>query len=453
MRMGVVSDDLTGANDIGIMFAKSGLLTEVYVFEQLGVSDIGLMFAQAGFLTEVEAPERGDFTNSQADICILDTNTRLDEARVVYDENFAAARALLEAGCAQFYSKTSSAFVGNVGAQFDGMLDALNENFAVVVVGFPKNGRTTVDGVHYVHGKKLEDSEFRNDPIHPMTRSSLIEILQAQTQRKVALVNHEIIAQGAEALGAAIEQMRKECHYLVLDVVDQAALQTIARVVCRERVLCGSSALAEELTIVWGISTPAQVQSAREANLPPHDRQGILCAAGSVMPQTIAQIEHLRERGASVFEMNTLALLQKNSRPVEVTRLTDALTCRLDHGQEVVIHSPNRPEKVEETRAEGAKRGLSRVEVSHLISDSIAQVVANVHRRSNVRRLIVAGGETSAAVCEHLRLKAFRVWKEIQPGVPSCVSLSTPSLLLVLKSGSFGSPDFFERAVRHLKEQ
>ena len=88
-----------------------------------------------------------------------------------------------------------------------------------------------------------------------------------------------------------------------------------------------------------------------------------------------------------------------------------------------------------------------------MISKALADVTAAVLTQTGQNRLVVAGGETSAAVCERLGVTGMRLWQEIQPGLPSCVSLNEPRRLLVLKSGSFGKPDFFQRALEHLKEQ
>ena len=201
MKMGVVADDITGANDIGIMFAKAGLLTHVYAYEKPG--DFALV---------------GD-----PDIVILDTNSRLDLPPVAYDKVHAATRDLMAAGCRQFHNKTCSVFRGNIGVEFDAMLDALDLDFAVVVLGFPKNGRRTVEGVHYVHGRRLEESEFRNDPIHPMTRSDLVGILGAQTQRAVGLIDYTVVARGAADLRAEIGHRQGQQNYVIIDVVDQGA--------------------------------------------------------------------------------------------------------------------------------------------------------------------------------------------------------------------------------------
>ena len=84
--------------------------------------------------------------------------------------------------------------------------------------------------------------------------------------------------------------------------------------------------------------------------------------------------------------------------------------------------------------------------------ESLAFVVDETLKRTKVNRLLLAGGETSASVCTRLGIDGLTVWKEIEPGLPSCISLDHPMRMLVLKSGSFGSKDFFAKAIEHLKE-
>ena len=430
MKMGVVADDVTGSNDIGIMFAKSGYVTHIYSYEEVSTFAISR--------EDLSAP----------DITILDTNSRLDPPEVAYDKVFAATRELQQAGCRQFHKKTCSVFRGNIGAEFDAMLDALELEFAVVVLGFPKNGRTTVDGIHYVHGKRLEDSEFRHDPIHPMRRSDLAGILQSQTKRKVGLVTHAIVERGAEALRDEISRRRSQCQYLILDVADQPALRTIAQAVHDEPVLCGSSAIAEELPAVWG---PTKGREQRQ-DLPPLKEMGILIVAGSLMPQTGAQIEHLQKKRIPSFVMDTACLFEAAERDAHIASLSTAISASLRAGSDTIFHSPNDPLALEKTQRAGEAHAVSKTEISRLVSETLAEVTARTLADTGQNRLIVAGGETSAAVCARLEINGMRVWGEIQPGLPSCVSLDDPPRMLVLKSGSFGKPDFFERALEHLRK-
>src|SRR5690606_22343423 len=104
----------------------------------------------------------------------------------------------------------------------------------------------------------------------------------------------------------------------------------------------------------------------------------------------------------------------------------------------------------------GRQAGLEPTVVARTVSETLAEAVERVVRNgpgASPNRLVIAGGETSAAISERLGVYGLRIWKEIQPGLPSCISLNEPPLLLVLKSGSFGSADFLEQAVRHVREQ
>ena len=430
MKGGVVADDITGANDIGSMFANSSYLVHVYLSE--GFDRMQTLLA-----------------DKQPDVCIVDTNSRLDTSSVAYEKVFTATRQLREAGCTRFFNKTCSVFRGNIGVEFDAMLDAVHEEFAVVVLGFPKNGRLTIDGVHYVHGKRLQDSPFRHDPIHPAAESNLVDILQRQTSRKVGLLNHQVIAEGARVLRARVEALRSSCNYVILDVPDQASLATIARAVGDFPVLCGSSALAEELPRVWGVGS----DQANRDELPPANASGILCAAGSLTPQTHAQIQYLKTHGFPTVELNTLRLFDGGGQADEIERIVASAVQYLATGRDVLVYAAGEPGIVEQTQNEGIRRGLTRAEVGRMVEDTLAQVVARALEASKGRRLVVAGGETSAAVCRELDVQGLRVWKEIQPGLPSCVSLTHPPLLMVLKSGSFGSADFLVQALDHLRSQ
>lgn len=428
--IGVVADDVTGANDIGIMFTNAGYIADVYAYDQI---EAGQLAAQG-----------------QPDTLILDTNSRCDPPSTAYDKVFAATRALLRYDVNRYIKKTCSVFRGNVGVEFDAMLDALHEEFAVVVVGFPKTGRTTRDGIHYVHGKRLEDAEFRHDPTHPTLQSDLVRILQSQTARKVARIGYDVIDQGAEALRAELEKMRRECSYCILDVIDQQSLRIIARAVREQRVLCGSSALAEELPAIWTWPTPV---GRLAPAMPPIDNHtiGVVCAAGSLTPQTAAQIAYLQRSGVASLELQTVHLFDRVGRTEEIVRLSTQAMTVVRGGADVLIHSVNAPAVMDQVRAEGELRGLSTIEVARLVSSTLAEIVARICHGTGARRLLIAGGEVSAAVCRRLDIVGMRVYQEISPGLPSCIALSEPPLLLVLKSGSFGSPDFFAQAIAHLK--
>ncbi|GGH84809.1 uncharacterized protein YgbK (DUF1537 family) [Pullulanibacillus pueri] len=427
--IGIVADDITGANDIGIMFAKSYYTTDVYRWES----------EQASL----------DALSDHPDVLILDTNSRFDPYNVAYDKVYQATKQLQSVGVTQYYNKTCSVFRGNIGAEFDAMLDALGEDFAIIVLGFPKNGRITKKGLHYVHGRLLEQSEFREDPVHPMTESNLVDILQAQTKRKVGSISFDVVEKGADTLRQTIEQFKETYQYVIVDVTDQEDLYTIAQAVYQEKVIAGSSALAEELPKVIGKRSEQTMNMIGDLYDP---SKGLLCTAGSLMPQTLEQIEYMRHRGTCVIEMDSLALLDDQQRGEVQRRLISACVTEMNQGKDVVLHSTNDQEKVKKTKHEAARKGISNSEISQLVSRTLSEITVAVMNNTGQKSFVIAGGDTSAAACRALGIKSMRVWREIQPGLPSCFSLSPCPMHFVLKSGSFGDVDFIERAFQHLKK-
>jgi len=425
--VGVVADDVTGAGDIGITYAKAGYRALVFGYR---------------------ADEPPDYGGERPDVIVLDTDSRFNSPEQAYRKVYGATEQLKLAGCTHYVNKTCSVGRGNIGAEFDAMLDALGETNAVVVLGFPANGRQTLGGVHYVHGKKLEESEFRRDPVHPMTRSDLVGILQPQTRRKAASIGIETVDRGAEELRQEIAALKASTGYLIVDVRDQASLRTIAKAVRDERITAGASALSEELALARG----AKPDGLRGSGVPPRPGLGVVMAAGSLMPQTAAQLEALRRAGrTAMLELDTLRLFEDGEREAEIARVADAMSASVLAGRDALAQASNAPEAVARTKAEGARRGLDDVAVSRLVSGAVAETIGRVLAATGQNRLVVAGGDTSAAVCARLGMRGMRVYREIAPGLPSCVSLGAEPLLLVLKSGSFGRDDFLAAAAEHVR--
>lgn len=453
MILGVVADDLTGATDVGSMSAKAGHLTHVYAHDRF----------------------RGGGGSA---VCVLDTDSRLDKPATAYIKVFDATKALKAAGCERFHNKTCSVFRGNVGPEFDAMLDALGEAFGVVVLGFPKNGRTTVDGVHYVNGVRLEDSPFQHDPVHPMTQSRLVDILSSQTRRRVAAIGHEVVSAGEQDLAEAIAVERAHGGYLILDVKDQAALATIARSLAAAdvKVTCGASAVVEELALTWpspadpGAATRLAARPGGQCGGKPESgsgggsrgRGGVLLIAGSLTPQTSQQIERAREAGMRTITLDTATVFSAARVLEEVEALARLAAEGIARSDDVLLHADNRPEAVRSTQAAGAELGYDRAVTGRLVSGALAQVAHSCQERVGLTKLIVAGGDTSATVCRRLGVYALRVLAEVAPGVPACEALGgdpadvdepdVGQLLAVFKSGSFGGPEFLVEAALHLQE-
>jgi uncharacterized protein YgbK (DUF1537 family) len=426
--VGVVADDITGSGDIGIMFAKHGYAVRIFGAE----TDLSTL--------------PGRLAGLRTDVVIVDTDSRMDSPYVARRKVMAATKALRKAGCEVFWKKTCSVFRGNVGVEFDAMLDELDETFGVAVAAFPKNGRVTCDGMHYVHGKPLAESEFSRDPVHPMTETSLIKVLKGQTGREVGLVPLSVIRRGEAPVSGALSEARQGgISYALCDAETQADLAVIADAVKTEKVLLGSSALAEELPGVWTEPEPFDPL----AGLDLRDAGGVLVIAASVMPQTQAQVATLEQNGATVLTLSNREALTDPEGAI--AHLVAEATAALTAGRHTVVRSENRPDAVAAAQALGAELGMDRVAVGKRISGTLARVADQVLQATGSRRLITLGGDTSAAVCRQLGINETVVLQEISAGLPSTLAPGPRPLLLVLKSGSFGGPDFVLKAIDHLQ--
>lgn len=421
--IGVVADDTTGANDIGIMFANKGLLAKVLTFHE----------------EMVITPD--------TDVIIIDTDSRLDSAEISYHKVYSATKLLQGMGCRMFHKKTCSVFRGNIGAEFDAMLDALGENFAVVSLAFPKNGRQTEHGVHRVHGNLLEESEFACDPVHPMRQSNLIDILQGQTKRKVDYIDISIVRQGAVAVRNAIAQKRSMCNYCIVDTVDQNDLHIVAEATYDSPVLAGSSAIAEELPEFWPPSAAGNILE----TIPAHSSRNVLIVAGSLTPQTKKQTETLISAGFPASVIDTRFLFDKEGRNCVLQAAVDHARKGLLNQKDVLVMADNDPAVVQQTKDIGKQLGIGTMAVSRIVSAALAEVTDRLIAQVDIDRLIIAGGDTAGTICRKLGIQGNYVLREIETGVPSGLAIGR-DMVIVLKSGSFGSPEFLIKAAQHLKE-
>ena len=421
--LGVVADDTTGANDIGLMLSKNNYTAKVVTFN------------------------KEDNYEPDADVLIVDTDSRLDTLEESYQKVFEATKKLQDMGCTLFFNKTCSVFRGNIGTEFDSMLDALGQEFAVISLAFPKNGRKTINGIHTVHGKLLEHSEFAHDPVNPMNKSNLVEILQEQTSRKVTMVPLEIVRKGPAALREEIEKQRKDYHYCIVDSENQSDLSIVAEAIHDLPVICGSSAIAEELPKFLNM----ELVQGPIGDLTFSDSNGVLVVSGSLTPQTRAQTAHLRQIGTSVIVFDSRKVFYKVKLETELAKITELAKTIIGSGKDVLIMADNREEIVAETKEMGILLSLSELTISKMVSSSLADAAQRIIKDTGLTRLVVAGGDTSGTVCRRLGITGNYVLEEIETGLPSGLTLDR-SMLIVLKSGSFGKPEFLETAVKHLKK-
>ncbi len=411
MLLGVVADDFTGASDIANTLARGGLATTQF----LGVP-------------AADAP-----ASCEAGVVALKSRSIPAEQAVI--QSLAALKWLKAQGCSQFVFKYCSTFDstprGNIGPVGEAMAHALGAAGVVACPAFPATGRTVFQGHLFVGDRLLSESSLRDHPLNPMTDADLRRWLRQQTRDAVGLVTRETVARGAKALREALEASAARGETLVVvDAIDESDLRTIGAACADAPLVTGGSGIALGLPANFIGKGLARGGDSEVAGIAGPDA----VLAGSCSARTLEQIARHRAHHPSLA-VEPGAVMAGRTKPADVVSFVMANT-----GNAPLVYSSASPADVERVQDEFGRESVAR-SIEGFFAQSARALVA-----AGVRRLVIAGGETSGAVVTTLGLKTLEIGPEIDPGVPALFSRES-NIALALKSGNFGAPGFFYKAL------
>ncbi|MEC5408187.1 3-oxo-tetronate kinase [Paraburkholderia sp. MPAMCS5] len=422
--LGCIADDFTGATDLANMLVRGGMRT---------VQTIGV-------------PEQGE--TIEADALVVALKSRTIPAADAVAQSLAALEWLRAQGCRQFVFKYCSTFdstdAGNLGPVTDALLDALSAEggasaFTIACPAFPENGRTIFRGHLFVGDTLLNESGMENHPLTPMRDANLVRVLQRQTSSKVGLVRYDAVAKGAQAVRESFDALRNQgVRMAIADAVSDADLYVLGEACAGLTLITGGSGIALGLPANFR-RAGLLAESADAAQLPRVEGLSVVLA-GSASKATNAQVAAWRETRPA-FRIDPLAAARGEA--VVDKALAFAQT-HLDKAEPMLIYATATPDEVK-----AVQRELGVEKAGHLVEITLAAIARGLHERG-VRKFVVAGGETSGAVVQALDVRTLRIGAQIDPGVPATATTGAQPLALALKSGNFGTTDFFEKALRHL---
>jgi len=424
MLLGCIADDFTGATDLANMLVKGGMRT---------VQTIGV-------------PEKAPL-DADAVVVALKSRTIAPEEAVA--QSLAALKWLQAQGCRQFYFKYCSTFDstprGNIGPVTDALMDALGTDFTIACPAFPENGRTIVRGYLFVGDVPLNESGMKDHPLTPMTDANLVRVLQAQTRRKVGLVKYPTVDAGADRMRERIAALRAEgVGMAVVDALSDADLHTIGEACADLPLITAGSGVA--LGLPANFRRAGLLRHESSAAKLPKIAGGAAVISGSCSLATNGQVAQWNRERPS-FRIDALKLAAGEPQ------VEQALAWARERiGKEaVLVYATSTPDEV---KAVQARLGVERA--GALVEEALAAIAQGLVQ-GGVRKLVVAGGETSGAVVGRLGVTSLRIGPQIDPGVPWTVSegaAATPEpIALALKSGNFGTADFFAKALAQLDGQ
>ncbi|CAN7412767.1 MULTISPECIES: 3-oxo-tetronate kinase [unclassified Variovorax] len=413
--LGCIADDFTGATDLANNLVRAGMR----VVQTIGVP-------QEPLAAEVDA-------------VVVALKSRTIAPGEAVAQSLDALRWLQAQGAQQIYFKYCSTFdstpEGNIGPVTEALMDALDTDLTIATPAFPDNKRTVFKGYLFAGDVLLNESGMQNHPLTPMTDANLVRVLQAQTRRKVGLVDHAVVARGARAIEERIAQLKAEgIGIAIVDAVSNDDLLRLGPALAGMPLVTAGSGVAIGLVANFGIA-PSSAASALPAA---SGLQAVV--SGSCSLATNRQVQHFIASGRPALAIDPLRI----AAGVDVAAEALAWAAPLLASGPVLVYS------TAESGAVKSVQGRLGVEEAGAMVERTIAAIARGLVAQGVRQLVVAGGETSGACVQALGIAQLQIGAQIDPGVPWCHAAAEAAggtgLHIALKSGNFGTDDFFSKA-------
>jgi uncharacterized protein YgbK (DUF1537 family) len=402
MKIGVIADDFTGASDIALSLAEGGLRTAQFV----GIPQIDV----------------------DVDAGVVALKSRTIPVQDAVRQSLAACDWLLAQGAEQIIFKVCSTFdstdAGNIGQVAQALAEHMGAKHVLVCPAFPANGRSVYMGHLFVGDVLLNASGMQDHPLTPMTDPDLRQVLARQTDWPVGHVAHPTVARGATAITDALPNSKA---MLIVDAITEADLHNLGKAAAGQKLLTGGSGIAIGLPANFGAtpSTPAW--------------KGItgpgVVLSGSCSRATRGQVAHY----AATAPTKEITAEDVMAGKASADTLADWV---LLQGIQPLVYSSADPEVVAK-----AQKDFGREVIAEKIEALFASLAATLAERG-IKRMVVAGGETSGAVVTGLKAQTLHIGPKLAAGVPA---LRHGDMALALKSGNFGAEDFFTTALRDME--
>ena len=414
-NIGIIADDLTGADDTSLQFHLRGANTQILL-------DYSVI------------PENKVSTQVWA----IPTETRNSDAPTAYERVKQATNVLAETyNVEYFYKKMDSTLRGHIAVEALAMLDALEWDAAVIIPAFPQEGRTTIGGYHLLKGIPIERTEFARDPRFPIYESHIPTVLRNELQNEqdelVDLIELRTVIKGAgPILKKMNELIEKGVKLIVVDAMSVTDIEQVVLAIEKSsyKILpCGSAGCAQVLGNVWLPETENHQQEKTIPSLPK------LLVSGSATQTTALQIQKLQDDD-DIENTYFIALKMEDILEGVTDTIVKRVSENLVKDNVVVVHTSDLTVDSKIISQILFENELSKTQFLSKISEYLATLTKRVlFNRDAI--LITVGGETSFKCCKAINSNSLQIIDAICPAIPLC--LDTKAQWVVTKSGNLGN--------------
>lgn len=410
--LGCIADDFTGATDLANNLVRAGMRT---------MQTIGIPQAPLG---------------ADIDAVVVALKSRTTAPAEAVAQSLEALRWLQAQGAQQIYFKYCSTFdstaQGNIGPVTEALMDALQTDFTIATPAFPDNKRSVFKGYLFVGDVLLSESGMQNHPLTPMGDANLVRVMQAQTRRKVGLIDYSAVARSADAVKTRIAELQAQgVGVAIVDAVTNDDLLRLGAALKGMPLVTAGSGVAIGLAQNFGIKPSLQASALpRAAGL-----QAVV--SGSCSLATNRQVAAFIATGRPARAID----------PMRIASGADVVGDTLNWAAPLLADGPVLVYSTAETGSVKSIQSQLGVEAAGAMVERTIAAIARGLVERGVRQLVVAGGETSGACVQALNISQMQIGPQIDPGVPWCHA-QTPlgGVHISLKSGNFGTDDFFTKA-------
>ena len=427
--IGIIADDLTGANDTSLQFFIQGCKTQVSFGEDLSIDE-----------------------NLKTEVFAMSTESRNVSPQIAVERVKKASENILkEYNFEYIYKKIDSVLRGNIALEIITILETLNLDAAIIYPAFPNEGRTTIGGYHLVKGVPLQRTEVSRDPACPIVESNIVNLLKNQIPEnkkiEVDLISLDTVMKGAGPILTKLNELiSKGKKLIVADAVSTTDLEQISLAVTKSsyKILpCGSAGAAQALSKIWYPDVSDNVLTSPE--IPQFPK---LIVSGSATDLTASQIKRLQEND-DIENTYFIAIKPENIFSDDYEEIAQRIVNNLNKENTVIVHSSKLIENPDELNSLLIENEITKEDFISKICDYLAAVTRIVIAQKQAI-LITVGGETSYKCCRSIGSKNLQIIDTVAPAIP--LGIDHKGQLIVTKSGNLGTQNTLIDIIKYFEQ-
>lgn len=400
--IGCIADDFTGAADVCSLLVNSG--------------------ARCIFLNDILDYEI-DVDN--VDVVVIALKIRNIKSVIAVDKFKEALNYLESLNVSRIFSKYCSTFDstsdGNIGPILDYLMERYELNYTVASPAFPDTNRDVFNGYLFADGKLLSEGSMRTHPITPMLDSNLIRLLEKQSKYKAINISHKVLYQEGN-IKEYLENIFKNRNkfYIIPDYFNNNHGRILMDYFGDIKVLSGSSKfIADWYNYIFSRQEKYVYDKLN------NKESKVIIFAGSLSDKTNEQINYFINEGGIGIEITTNDL-KKGS----------------EYYEDLILNTE------ENLMFYTSRKKLEKNNENSFSYEKFFAELAQFSYKNGIKKIISAGGETSGAIIKSLPFKEYKAIYSIDVGVPVLEPLEYHDFQVVLKSGNFGSIEFFDKSIK-----